>query len=159
MSRFYNADASVQDVIDELIYDDGRFPDLRAAKIKLIMDSKPKVDKLNKKLTFAYIKTTNEVERYLTKSGEQLEGYHYFVFIYDLVWEMSDKANRKRIVSHELQHTFLDDKGTYKLVKHDIEDFHAEIEFNKDDPMWRQALGTVVMAKIDQMKEDTKVNR
>lgn len=156
MSRFYNADESVKAVVDELIYDDDRFPNLRAAKIKIIFDSKPKIDKLNQQLTFAYIKTTNDVERYLTKSGETLEGFDYFVFIYDLVWELSSVSDRKRILSHELQHTFLDDKGNYKLIKHDIEDFHAEIENNKDDPMWRQALGTVAMAKINQLKEEAK---
>jgi len=157
MSRFYTADDAVKDVVDELIYKDNRFPNLRAAKIKLIFDSKPKIDKLNQTLTFAYIKTTNDVERYLTKSGETMEGYDYFVFIYDMVWEMSSKADRKRIVSHELQHTFLDDKGNFKLIRHDIEDFHAEIEHNKEDPMWRQSLGTVAMAKIEQLKEEGKV--
>ena len=159
MGRFYSADESVRKIVDELIYEDERFPNLRAAKIKLIMDERPKIDKLNKQLTFAYIKTTNEVEKYLTKSGETLEGFDYFIFIYDLVWELASVKDKKRILSHELQHTFLDDNGNYKLIKHDIEDFYAEIELNKDDPMWRQALGTVAIAKIDQLKEEAKAKR
>ncbi len=157
MGRYYEADQAVYEIMDSLI--DDRFPNLRPANLKIIMDGKPKVDKLTHRITFAAIKLANEVERFLTKDGHQIDGTDYILFINDLVWELANPADRKRIISHELQHTFLDDKGNYKLIKHDIEDFHAEIEFNKEDPMWRQALGTIVMAKIDQLKEEVKANR
>lgn len=156
MGRYYQADKSVYDVLEELIYEDERFPDLRAAKIKIIMDTKPKIDKLSGKLEFASIKTTNEVERYLTKSGEVLEGFDYFIFINEIVWELAGANDKKRIISHELRHTFLTDKGDYKIIKHDLEDFYAEVELNKDDPMWGQSLTTIAMAKIDQLKEEAK---
>ena len=156
MGRYYHAEKSVYEVMEGLIYEDERFPELRAANVKIIMDTRPKIDKLSQKLEFASIKTTNQVERYLTKTGEATEGFDYFIFINEIVWELASATDRKRIMSHELQHTFLNDKGDYKLIKHDIEDFYAEVELNKEDPMWRQSLGTVAIAKIDQLKEEAK---
>lgn len=154
MSRFYDADADVITMVNAIVYE--RFPNLRSAAIKVMMDSKPKVDKLTEKVTFAYIKCANEVEKFLTKSGQNISGADYFLFINDLVWELADEKNKKRIISHELRHAFLDEKGNFKTIKHDIEDFYAEVKLNEDDPMWGQALATIAMAKIDQLKEESK---
>jgi len=159
MGRFYEADQSVTDLIQSLIYDDERFPNLKAATIIAVMDSKPKIDKLTERVTFAYIKTANEVERFLTKDGHNIEGVDYIMFVTEVVWELASDKDKKRILSHELRHTFLDEKGNFKIVKHDIEDFYAEVRLNEDDPMWGQALGTVVIAKVEQMKEEAKANR
>ena len=72
---------------------------------------------------------------------------------------MADEKNRKRILSHELRHAFIDENGNYKIIRHDIEDFYVEIEANKDDPMWGQALSTIAMAKYEQMKAEEKANK
>lgn len=158
MVRYYEADQSVYALTEEVIEE--RFGgSLNAAKIKVLMDSKPKIDKLTERMMFASIKTTNEVERFLTSDGHNLDGIDYIMFICDLVWELAGEKDKKRIISHELRHCFLDDKGNYKIVKHDIEDFYAEIELNKDDPMWGQVLSTVAVAKYEQMKEEAKANR
>lgn len=154
MSRFYDADDSIVTMVEELVYE--RFPNLRAASIKVMMDSKLKVDKLTERVTFAYIKCANDVERFLTRSGQNISGADYFLFINDLVWELADERNKRRIISHELRHTFLDEKGNFKIVKHDIEDFYAEVKLNEDDPMWGQALATIVVAKMEQLKADAK---
>lgn len=154
MSRFYDADVNIVTMVNEIIYE--RFPNLRAAAFKVMMDSKTKVDKLTEKVTFAYIKCANEVEKFLTKSGQNISGVDYFLFINDLVWELADEKNKKRIISHELRHAFLDEKGNFKTIKHDIEDFYAEVKLNEDDPMWGQALATIAMAKIEHLKEEAK---
>lgn len=154
MSRFYDADVDVVTMVNEIIYE--RFPNLRAAAFKVMMDSKTKVDKLTEKVTFAYIKCANDVEKFLTKSGQNISGVDYFLFINDLVWELADEKNKKRIISHELRHAFLDEKGNFKTIKHDIEDFYAEVKLNEDDPMWGQALATIAMAKIEHLKEEAK---
>lgn len=159
MGRFYEADQSVVKIMTDLIYEEGRFPNLRGAKIKIVMDSKPKVDKLTETVTFASIKLANDVEKYLTKDGYNIEGIDYIMFINDIVWELADDTNKRRIISHELRHTFIDDKGNYKVVKHDLEDFYAEVELNKDDPTWAQDLGVVALTKIEQMKEEAKANK
>lgn len=155
MSRYYDAEPSVYDLKDEIVHE--RFGNsLSAANIKILMDSKPKIDKLTQRMTFASIKCANEIEKFLTKDGHNLEGIDYIIFLSDLVWELANDADKKRILSHELRHAFLDEKGNYKTVKHDIEDFYAEVELNKDDPMWGQALSTVAIAKYDQMKAEAK---
>jgi len=159
MSRFYEADPAVVAMMTDLIFNEGRFPNLRGANIKVVMDSKAKVDKLTETVTFASIKLANEVEKYLSKDGHNITGIDYIVFINDLVWELANSVDKKRILSHELRHTFIDEKGNFKVVRHDLEDFYAEVELNKDDPAWAQALGSIAVAKIDQLKEEAKANK
>lgn len=154
MSRYYEADGVTRTLFTQI--KEERFEGLEGAKIKLIMDLKPKIDKLRGVIIFASIKPTNEVEKYLT---EQESGYDYFIFVNGLVWDLADERNRKRILSHELRHCFIDENGNYKVVRHDIEDFFAEVQLNEDDPMWGQALSTIAMAKYEQMKEEEKANR
>ena len=155
MSRYYDAEPVVYDLMRDLVHE--RFGNsLSAANIKILMDSKVKIDKLNNKITFASIKSTNDVEKFLSKDGHNLDGIDDIIFLSDLVWELADEANKKRILSHELRHTFLDEKGKYKLVRHDIEDFYAEVRLNEDDPMWGQALSAVAMSKYEQLKAEAK---
>jgi len=154
MNRYYEADGATKTLFTQI--KEEKFEGLEGSKIKLIMDLKPKIDKLRGAMVFASIKTTNEVEKYLT---EQESGYDYFIFINGFVWDLADEKNRKRILSHELRHAFIDENGNYKIIRHDIEDFYVEIESNKDDPMWGQALSTIAMAKYEQMKAEEKANK
>lgn len=154
MGRYYEPEVAAKNMVDELMEE--RFEGLVGAEIKLIMDSKPKIDKLRGEMVIASIKTTNEVERYLTENNSS---YDYFIFVNGLVWDLADEKDKKRILSHELRHCFIDDKGNYKTIRHDIEDFYAEIKLNEDDPMWKQSLSTIAMAKFDQMREEEKVNK
>ena len=86
MGRYYEAEPEVYNLMDELI--DERFGNtLRAATIKILMDSKTKVDKLTNRMTFASIKSANEVEKFLSKDGHNIEGIDYIIFLSDLVWE------------------------------------------------------------------------
>ena len=158
MARYYEAEASVYNLMDELIEE--RFGNtLRAATIKILVDAKPKIDKLTNRITFASIKCANEVEKFLSMDGHNLAGIDYLIFISELVWELANDKDKKRIMSHELSHAFVDEKGNYKTVRHDIEDFYSEVRLNEDDPMWGQALSTIAIAKVEQMKADAKANR
>lgn len=154
MGRFYDPQPDVINLMEDVIVE--RFPGLRNAKIKVLVDSKSKIDKLTKRMTFASIKLANEVERFLTKDGHNLSGIDYIMFIHELPWELADDVNKKRIISHELRHCFVDEDGNYKLIRHDIEDFYVEIKLNEDDPMWAQALGTIAVAKFNQMKAEER---
>jgi hypothetical protein len=154
MGRYYETDVTTKNMFDKLMEE--RFEGLVGAEFKLIMDSKPKIDKLRVEMVIASIKPTNEVEKYLTENNSS---YDYFIFINSLVWDLASEKDKKRILSHELRHCFIDDKGNYKVIKHDIEDFYAEIKLNEDDPMWKQALSTIAMAKFDEMKEKEKANK
>jgi len=154
MGRFYVASDDVYDLLHTLV--DERFPNLRTANVKIFMDTKLQKDRLTGKIKFSYIKLTNEVEKLLTIDGHHLYGVDYFMFINDLVWELAGDKDKKRLISHELRHCFVDDKGNYRLVKHDIEDFYDEIELNKDDPMWGSALSIIVDAKYEQIKAEER---
>ncbi len=44
-------------------------------------------------------------------------------------WESSDLNNKAMTIYHELTHIFYDsDKNKYKLLRHDVEDFHELLE-------------------------------
>lgn len=153
MGRYYDAEREVYEILNELI--STRFNNLRNTRFKIFMDRKPKIDKLLRKIVFAYVKLPNEVERYLTEeiAGSEI---NYFIFINELVWSLASDKDKKRILSHELRHCFIDDKGNYKIIKHDIEDFYEELKLNEDDPMWAQSLGTIALTKYEQLKEEAK---
>jgi len=153
MGRYYEADEGVYAVLRELI--NTRFNGLRNTNFKILMDTKPKIDKLLGKIVFAYVKLPNEVERYLTTEIENRE-VDYFIFVSDLVWSLASDKDKKRILSHELRHCFIDEKGNYKIIKHDIEDFYEELKLNEDDPMWAQSLGTIAITKYEQLKAEAK---
>jgi len=153
MGRYYDADREVYEILNELI--ETRFNNLRNTTFKIFMDRKPKIDKLLRKIVFAYVKLPNEVERYLTEEIAG-NGIDYFIFINELVWSLASDKDKKRILSHELRHCFIDDKGNYKIIKHDIEDFYEELKLNEDDPMWAQSLGTIALTKYEQLKEEAK---
>lgn len=157
MGRYYEADDDAKNLMESLLEE--RFPEFRHANIKVIMDSKLQIDKLNNKVKFGYIKSTNDVEKYLTSDyPARSYGYDYFIFLNELSWELASAENKKRIVSHELRHMAFDNQGNYKVRKHEIEDFYDEIELNTDDPRWGADLASLVLIKYEQMKEEAKNN-
>lgn len=157
MGRYYEADQEIYALMDSLI--DEHFGLLRNAKIKILMDTKPKINKLTGRVNFASIKTTNEVEKFLTMDGQNLEGFDYIMFIGELVWSLAEDQDKTRIVRHELRHCFMDEKGNYKVIPHEVEDFFIEIELNQDDPRWGQKLGEIVRIRYEQMKAEEKAAR
>lgn len=155
MGRYYEADDDAKNLMEDLLEE--RFEEFRHAGIKVIMDGKLKIDKLNNRIILAYIKTTNDIEKYLTtKHPLRTYGYDYFIFINELVWELAGAENKKRIMSHELRHMTIDAQGNYKIRKHEIEDFYAEVELNEDDPKWSSKLSSVVLIRYEQLKEEAK---
>jgi len=152
--RYYEAGEKEYGLLGGLVKE--RFAFLTNAKIKVLMDRKPKVDKLKGAMIFAMIKLANEVEKFLSRDGQNVEGIDYIIFINDFAWELASDKDKRRIMSHELRHAFVDENGEYKLVRHDIEDFYSEIKLNEDDPMWGQSLSVVAMAKLDQIKAEEK---
>ena len=82
MGRYYEAELEVYNLMDELINE--RFGNvLGAARIKILMNNKPKIDVLTNRITFASIKCANEVERFVTMDGHNLTGIDYLILIPD----------------------------------------------------------------------------
>jgi hypothetical protein len=131
------------------------FPELRNAKIKVLFDLKKR--RTGGRIVLARILKTNDLIRHLTKDeAEVMEGYDYIITFDKKCWVHSSDKDRLRILRHELRHTFFDiesEKDPYKLLSHSITDFYEEVELNRDDPRWRERVGTLTEDIYEQEKE------
>lgn len=131
------------------------FPELKNAKIKMLFDLKKR--KSGGMMVLARIMKTNDLLRHLTiDEAGAVEGYDYIVTLDKLCWENVTKADKERLLRHELRHTIFDleaESNPYKLQDHTISDFYEEIEYNKDDPRWRERLSTLVDDIYEQQKD------
>jgi hypothetical protein len=152
MTRFIDVDDTVIEMFLELAEE--RFPMIGQLKIKFVFDTKKRVK--GGKICLGSCELANDKIRYLSKDAVATEGYDYVVFLDAKAWQHGDKDMRKRLLSHELRHIFINEKGDYKILPHDIEDFRAEQLLNQDDPDWAHKLATIVEAAYDQEKEMAK---
>ncbi len=131
------------------------FPEVKNAKIKVLFDIKKR--KSSGMLVLARIMKTNDLLRHLTiDEAEAIEGYDYIIALDKTCWENIIKDDKIRIMRHELRHAYFDiesEENPYKLQNHSISDFYEEVEFNKDDPRWRERLAAVVEDIYEQKKE------
>jgi hypothetical protein len=134
------------------------FPELKNAKIALLYDLKKRT--VSGKVMLGQIKKPNDLIRHFTKDeAVAIEGYDYIIILDKVCFENVPETDRIRILRHELRHTFYDiesEDNPYKLVDHDITDFHAEVELNKDDPRWAHRCATLTADIYEQYKEDAK---
>ena len=131
------------------------FPELKNAKIKALFDIKKR--KSGGMLVLARIMKTNDLLRHLTiDEAEAIEGYDYIIALDKTCWENIIRDDKVRILRHELRHAYFDiesEDNPYRLQNHRISDFYEEVEFNKDDPRWRERLAAVVEDIYEQKKE------
>jgi hypothetical protein len=152
--RYENADESLTSVFKEVIEE--RFPSLAPLNFKLIYDTK-KVTKSGRTI-LASIELPGQKLRFFTSDSDVEEGYDYILYVNQKAWEFATEKDRKRLLSHELRHVFIDEKGNCKIIGHEIEDFYAELELNRDDPEWGRNLATLVTDYYDQEKDMAKGN-
>lgn len=131
-----------------------RFPHISYLKYKLIFDNKKKVSQ--GKLVLAYVVSTSDKIKFFTKDEVAIDGYDYVVTVNKKAWELASDEDKKRLLSHEMRHVFVDEKGNCKLIGHEIEDFYEEIKLNQDDPEWSRKLGQQVSDVYEQEKEMSK---
>lgn len=151
MNRYKEAPKSVDQIVRYMIRN--RFQHLASATFIVLMDKKTKIQKPSNRITLASVKHSNEVERFLTKDYKEVD---YFIFISQMVWDLASRKDKRRIISHELRHCIIDDKDNYRIIEHDIEDFHEEIKLNRDDPKWASSLCTRVIAQLDLNRKGKK---
>jgi hypothetical protein len=152
MTRFRDVDDSVIEVFLELAEE--RFNYTSQLKIKFVFDTKKRIK--NGKICLGRCELANDKIKYFSKDNIAVEGYDFVVFIDEKAWFLSDKDLRRRLLSHELRHIFIDEKGNYKIRPHDIEDFREEQILNKDDPDWAHKMGVIAESAYDQEKEMAK---
>lgn len=149
MNRYLEVDSSVMDVFYKVLNE--RFPAYGNIKFKLMFDTKKRMRK--GKLVLASTELTNEKIRHFTATEDLPEGYDYLIILDEVAWVHASDADRERIISHELNHVFIDEKGNYKLIDHDVEDFLVEIKRNEDNPDWAYDLAALTKSIYEQ-KED-----
>lgn len=138
------------DVLEE------RFPQFGYLKFKLIFDTKKRINKGN--LVLADIALTSDKIKFFTKDDIAIYGYDYVLTVDRKVWDLANDNDKKRLISHELRHVFVDEKDNCKIVGHEIEDFYAELKLNQDDPEWSRNLAQVVRDIYDQEKDAKKAS-
>lgn len=155
--RYQDADESLVEVFLQVAEE--RFPNTCAnLNIKLMFDTKRRVSR--GKLVLASIEIASEKIKYFTKHEVKVgDGVDYILTVDQKAWELSNSDNKKRLISHELRHVFVDENDKRKLLPHDIEDFVVEVELNKKDPNWASNLAQVVVDVYEQEKELKKFSK
>jgi hypothetical protein len=136
------------DVLEE------RFPSFINLKIKLLFDTKQRISA--GRLVLGSICTTSAMTKFFSKDNNAEDGYDFVLIMDQKAWDLASPVDRKRMISHEMRHIFIDEKGKAKLIGHELEDFYAELELNKDDPEWGRNLAVQVRAMYDQEKSMAK---
>ncbi|MCX5817409.1 MAG: putative metallopeptidase [Proteobacteria bacterium] len=151
--RYEEVNEEVMSVLKEVKSE--YFPELKNAKIKVLFDIKKR--KVGGMVILARIMKTNDLLRHLTiDEADAMEGYDYIITLDKTCWDSVIRDDKIRIVRHELRHACFDiesEDNPYKLQDHSISDFYEEVEYNNDDPRWRERLATVVEDIYEQKKE------
>ncbi len=160
MSIRYDDAPEVEPLLRRIRFE--HFPELVNAKIKVLFDLRKRGS--GGTVVLGRIIKANDLIRHLTTDeASRIEGYDYIITLDKVCWDNIGEVDRERIIRHELRHTFFDIESKtdpYKLVVHDITDFHAEVEANRDDPMWRERCAALTADVYDQMKDSgRKVQR
>lgn len=155
MNRYIDCDESLVEVFLDVLQE--RFPAYQNFSFKLVFDTKRRISA--GKIVLANIETTSDKIKYFSRDNIAVNGYDYIVIVDKKAWELASLVDKKRIISHELRHVFIDEKGTPKIVGHEIEDFYAELKLNEDDPEWARKLSTIINDIYDQEKELIKASK
>ena len=152
MGRFTDIDESVVEMFLKVV--GSRFPVLGQLKTKLVFDTKKRVKQ--GKICLAVTELANDKIKYFSKDDVAIEGYDIVITFDMKAWELASEKDRERIMSHELRHVFIDEKGKVKLLPHDVSDFRAEQKLNEDDPDWGFKLATLLSDVYEQEKDMAK---
>lgn len=150
--RYVEADESLIGVFSKVL--EKRFAQYSYLNFKLVYDLKKRTK--NSNLILASIELASPKIKFFSQDKKAEEGYDYVLFIDKCAWELASDNDRERLISHELRHVFIDELGRPKIVGHELEDFYAELELNRDDPEWGRKLSILVMDVYDQEKENIK---
>lgn len=151
-----------QSVIDLLIKVQTKyFPELASANIHVMFDTTERP-----KSWLAKIIKPSSLVRHLTADNLNTDGYDYIIVIDKTPWHLYREDDKLRTIRHELRHTFVKHEAAernkqYLLVKHDIEDFAAEIELATEEGelRWRERASLVAQSEYERLKEQKKADK
>lgn len=146
MGRYLPGDNSLNEVLTQVIND--RFPMFQGVSFYVVFDTKKRIKK--GKIVLASVELTNDKLKFFTADDVAPEGYDYILIVDQVAWQSAKDDDRARLISHELRHVYIDEKGRCKIMDHDIEDFLAEIKLNQDKPDWAHKLADLTLMIYDQ---------
>jgi len=154
MSKFEEVSDDVVKMMDDLIRSD--FPTILNARIKPLFNMKKKTS--NGMLILGTMSKTTPILNYLTSSPSGDDGYNYIMFLDGNVFPVLDLADKKRVIRHELNHVLIDLDSTnpYKVIGHEVEDFFKEIEYNKDEPRWKERVFAIAESIYASEEDEAK---
>jgi len=151
MMRYEDADENLVKVFLDVMEE--RFPQYQYLNFKLVYDLKKRIK--GGKLTLASIELASPKIKYFSQDEKAAEGYDFILFVDHKAWALANEVDKKRLISHELRHVVVDEKGNPKIVGHEIEDFYEEIRLNADDAEWGRKLVRLTADVYDQEKEES----
>jgi hypothetical protein len=152
MSKFEEVPESIVKIMDDEIKNS--FPTIVNARIKMLYNMSKKTS--GGMLIMGQMVKATPILNYLTSSDDGADdGYNYIMFLDGNVFPSLDTADQKRVIRHELNHIFIDLDATnpYKVVGHEVEDFFKEIEYNKDEPKWKDRVFAIAEQVYEQIEE------
>jgi hypothetical protein len=155
MLRYQTSDEDLEKVFYYILAE--RFPQYNYLKFKLVYDLKKKVS--GGAMVLACIELASAKIKFFTTDNTAEEGYDYILFVDKRAWDLASLKDKQRIISHELQHIYIDEKDKAKIVGHEIEDFYQEIKRNEDDPEWARKLVRLTTDVYDQEQETEKAKK
>lgn len=155
MNRYEESSENLVEIFLNVIEE--RFPRLINYKFKLIFDLKKRVKQ--GKLILASIELASPKIKFFSADDIAEEGYDYVIIVDKKAWELSSDKDKVRVMSHELNHVFIDEKDNCKIIGHEISDFYIELKRNEDDPEWARNLTSLIGAVYEQEKEEAKEAR
>jgi len=157
MSKFEDVPENVEQMMNEIIKDS--FPTLLNAKIKMLFLMNKKTSGGN--MILGTMNKATPRENYLTSTDTRDDGVNYIMMLDGNVFPSLDVEDQKRVIRHELNHAHIDleAKDPYKIVGHEIEDFFKEVEYNKEEPRWKDRVFAIAEQIYEDMEEQKKKNK
>ena len=150
-SRYAFAPDWVRDLVDEVRAE--HFESLANARVLVLFDEKKRQNLGH--YVLGRIQRAQDVVRLLSEDADG-NAYDYVLSLDYEVFMRIAGPDRVRLIRHELRHCWFDsddEDNPYKVIGHDIEDFHAEVALNADDPRWGERLAEVAASIYE---SDTK---
>jgi len=142
-TRYKDADKRIRRMVSNMIRKE--FSHLNSVNIKVILDTKPK--KTQGRYRLGEMKKANDMDKFLSKSEENaFEGWHFIMILDEGLVQHAKKEDIKRVIFHELCHAGFTDKGECTTLPHEFEGFYMELDYNQDDPQWKERMFYITAA-------------
>lgn len=154
MAKFEEVPEDVTTMMSKLVKES--FPVLLNARIKMLFLMNKKTSSGG--LVLGTMCKSTPREYYLTSSPAGDDGWNYIMILDGNVFPALDEQDQKRIIRHELNHAHIDLEANdpFKVVGHEIEDFFKEIEYNKEEPKWKDRVFAIADQVYEQIEEAKK---